>query len=264
VNQAAAACAPPSITPTSQSIAGGGGAGTPVAVTAGTGCAWTAISNAPWLTITSGTSGSGNGTVGFSVAANTVTFRTGTLTIAGQTFTVNQAACTYDIDRPAQVVGGDGAVGVQVSVTTQAGCPWASAANDNWLHITSGASGTGNGSVTFTVDSFGGSSRTGTLAIAARTFTVIQERCTASLVPETQSVSSLGGSFSVTLTTQNGCNWAASSNAVWLTITNATSGTNSSTVNYLVLPNPGGARTGRLTFVLSGEEERLTVNQEKN
>jgi hypothetical protein len=57
------------------------------------GCAWTAASNVSWLSITSGSSGSGNGTVNFAVAANTSSVPlTGTLTIAGLTFTVNQAA----------------------------------------------------------------------------------------------------------------------------------------------------------------------------
>jgi hypothetical protein len=264
VNQAAAPCAPPSINPTSQSIAGAGGAGTPIAVTAGAGCAWTSTSNAAWLTITSGAGGTGNGTVGFSVAANTLTNRIGTLTIAGQTFTVSQVACTYAIDRPSQTLGSDGGVGALVTVTTQTGCPWTSTANDSWLHITSGASGTGNDNATFTVDSSGGASRTGTLTIAGRTFTVNQELCTATLTPEYQSVSWSGGSFSVSMATQTGCNWTATSDAVWLTITNGASGTGVTTVNYLVLPNPGGDRTGGLTFVVSGDVEKLTVIQGKN
>ena len=54
---------------------------------------WTAVSNSSFLTITSGASGTGNGSVGYSVAANsTGSARTGTLTIAGLTFTVNQSA----------------------------------------------------------------------------------------------------------------------------------------------------------------------------
>ena len=264
VNQAAA-CAPPSINPTSQSMAGGGGAGTPVAVTAATGCAWTSTSHAFWLSITSGASGTGNGTVGFSVAPNTSASRIGTLTIAGQTFTVNQAACTYEIDPTSQTIGADGGVGTPVTVMTQAGCRWTSTSAAFWLHITSGASGTGTHDVTFTVDSSGDSSgdspRTGTLTIAGRTFTVNQERCTATLTPENQSVSKSGGSFSVSLATQTGCNWTATSDAGWLTFTDAASGTGGKTVNYLVLPNPGGTRTGRLTFVVSGEVERLTVTQ---
>lgn len=45
-----------------------------------------------WITITSGQSGNGSGPVGYTVAANaTGSPRTGTMTIAGQTFTVNQS-----------------------------------------------------------------------------------------------------------------------------------------------------------------------------
>ncbi len=54
-------------------------------------CNWTASSNSSWLTITSGASGTGNGTVNFNIAANAGASRVGTLTVAGQTFTVNQA-----------------------------------------------------------------------------------------------------------------------------------------------------------------------------
>ncbi|MDQ3011874.1 MAG: putative Ig domain-containing protein [Acidobacteriota bacterium] len=61
-------------------------------VTAAAGCGWTAASNAPWITINSGTTGSGNGTVAYTVAANTGTLRTGTITIAGQIFIVTQDA----------------------------------------------------------------------------------------------------------------------------------------------------------------------------
>jgi Zn-dependent metalloprotease len=83
-----------SISPSSASYAAAGGTGT-VTVTAGTGCSWTAVSNSSFITITSGASGSGNGSVGYSVAANTGTSsRNGTMTIAGQTFTVTQAGTT--------------------------------------------------------------------------------------------------------------------------------------------------------------------------
>ena len=83
-----------SISPTSASSPATGGTGT-VTVTATAGCSWSAVSNASFITVTSGTSGMGNGTVGYSVAANTLTTsRTGTLTIAGQTFTVTQAGTT--------------------------------------------------------------------------------------------------------------------------------------------------------------------------
>jgi hypothetical protein len=48
-------------------------------------------SNYSWITITSGSSGTGSGTVTYSVVANTTgSTRTGTMTIGGQTFTVTQ------------------------------------------------------------------------------------------------------------------------------------------------------------------------------
>ncbi len=56
------------------------------------GCAWSASSNAAWVSITSGSIGNGSGTVYYSVSSNSsASSRTGTLTIAGQTFTVTQA-----------------------------------------------------------------------------------------------------------------------------------------------------------------------------
>jgi hypothetical protein len=63
-----------------------------VLVTTISGCTWTATSNASWLTITSGASGNGSGTVAFDVAANPGGVRTGTLTIADPTLTVTQTA----------------------------------------------------------------------------------------------------------------------------------------------------------------------------
>jgi len=62
-----------------------------VTVTASDGYSWTAASNASWLTIQSGAAGWGNGTVGYSVTANSgASARTATLTIGGQTSSVTQ------------------------------------------------------------------------------------------------------------------------------------------------------------------------------
>lgn len=68
------------------------GATASVGVSVNSGCAWTATSNAPFVVINSGSTGSGTATVGLTISENTGDARTGTLTIAGQTVTVNQAA----------------------------------------------------------------------------------------------------------------------------------------------------------------------------
>jgi len=92
-----------SINPTSASFAAAGGSAS-VTVTTQAGCNWTAASNNSFITITSGASGSGSGTVNYSVAANTSTARSGSLTIAGLTHSVSQAAagggCTNAIVNP--------------------------------------------------------------------------------------------------------------------------------------------------------------------
>ena len=55
-------------------------------------CSWQAVSNVAWITIT-GTQGSGNGTVRFTVVSNpSEVVRTGTITAAGQSVAVSQAA----------------------------------------------------------------------------------------------------------------------------------------------------------------------------
>lgn len=76
---------------TSQPFSALGGTAT-IRVTAASGCAWTAVSHAPWVTILSGSSGSGNGSVKISVGPNSGAPQSGTVTVAGRTVTVNQGA----------------------------------------------------------------------------------------------------------------------------------------------------------------------------
>jgi glucose/arabinose dehydrogenase len=80
-----------SISPTRVTFTAAGGTGS-VAVAAGPGCGWSSVSQASWIAVTSGATGSGNGTVTYSVARYTGRqgVRNGTVTIAGQNFTVKQ------------------------------------------------------------------------------------------------------------------------------------------------------------------------------
>ena len=81
-----------SISPARVSFSAVGGSDT-VAVTAGQGCPWTAVSNVSWITITGGATGNGPGTVSYTVAVYTgkPKNRNGTVTIAGATFSVKQS-----------------------------------------------------------------------------------------------------------------------------------------------------------------------------
>jgi hypothetical protein len=66
-------------------------------ITAGNGCGWTATSSAAWLRTYS--AGNGSGWVTYTVDDNpTASFRTATITVAGQTYTVQQGAAGWVFD----------------------------------------------------------------------------------------------------------------------------------------------------------------------
>lgn len=172
--KAAVDLAAASIAPASQNFVSGGGTGA-VSVTAATGVGWQTFVNDSWITVTSGGSGSGNGTVNFSVAANTGSARTGTMVVAGRVFTVTQdaPACIYSISPTSANYTSTGGT-ASVTVTAGAGCAWTAVSNAAWITITSGASGSGNGAVNYSVAANTGASRNGTMTIAGLTFTVTQ------------------------------------------------------------------------------------------
>ncbi len=69
-----------------------------VAVIGSQGCSWVATSGDIWISIDSGSQGSGSGSVTYSVTANRgAGTRTGSLTIAGNTFTVTQEGAGFDL-----------------------------------------------------------------------------------------------------------------------------------------------------------------------
>jgi len=242
-----------SISSNKQSFTSSAGTGG-VNVTTTSGCNWTATSSSSWLTVTSGTSGNGSGTVAYSVLANpNTTSRTGMITIAGQTFTVTQAGiiCSYSISSSSQSFMSSAGTG-SVNVTTTSGCNWTATSNaTSWLTITYGSSGSGNGTVSYSVAANSGTtSRTGTITIAGQTFTVTQAGiiCSYSISSGSQSFTSSAGTGSVNVTTTSGCNWTATSNASWLTVTSGANGSGNGTVNYSVAQNIGSSRTGILTI----------------
>ena len=238
---------------TSKSFSSGGGSGTFDVTSAA--CNWTAVSNAPssnkWLQVTSGASGTGDGTVGYSVSQNNGVARTATLTIADKTFTVSQAdGCTYSISGSTSAnhtsVGGGGTVTLNRS---DASCisPTVTS-NAGWIT----ASVNGSGNVSYTVEgNTGPSTRNGTITIAGQTFTITQSACTYSISPTSLSpgAGSISGSVTVKPSSST-CVWTAASNTTSLiTVTSGSSGTGGGNVGYKVEGNTGpSARTGTLTI----------------
>ncbi|MCU1288203.1 MAG: hypothetical protein JWN60_432, partial [Acidobacteria bacterium] len=222
-----------------------------VSVTTTAGCAWTAVSNVSWITVTSGSSGTGNGTVQYTVAANTGLAREGKITIAGKTFTVTQSSgCSYVLSPTSNnsVAAAGGAF--NFSVATASGCEWTASSNVSWLTITTGASGTGTGTISYSVAANPGPMRSGIITIGGQMFTVMQENgCTININPTNQDFQSAGGTGSIAVTaSDSGCGWTAVSNASWITVTNSASGSGNATVNFTVAANTGLERTGTITI----------------
>jgi FG-GAP repeat/Putative Ig domain/Viral BACON domain len=84
-------CGALTLNPVSQTFSSRASTGS-VQVKAGAGCAWTATSNASWLTITRGANGTGSGQIVYRVAPNMGAARQTVVTVAGQKHLVQQDA----------------------------------------------------------------------------------------------------------------------------------------------------------------------------
>jgi hypothetical protein len=236
-------------------LASGGGTGS-VGVTTGNGCAWTASESAAWLTITSGASAIGTGTVTYTAAANTTNSpRSATLTVAGQSVTITQdaAPCAFTVSptNPTSLSASGGSA--SVTVTTATGCAWTAAEPASWLTITSGASASGTGTVSYTAAANTTTSpRSTTLTVAGQAVTVSQDAapCSFTVSPANLVLAAAGGSATISVTTTTGCGWTASQSAAWLSITSGSKGSGSGFVTISAAANT--TTSNRTTTILVG------------
>jgi hypothetical protein len=198
VNQAGVNCSF-EVSPGSRSFGAGGGTAD-IGVTTGAACGWSAIPSDAWITINAGAQGNGNGTVNYTVAANTSpSQRTGQISIEGQIHTITQSGidCNFSL-APAtaifQQTGGNGTV----NVTVISGCGWTAGSNATWLVITAGGSGNGNGVVSYSVaaNSAAGT-RTGRITVSDKFIDVTQSSgpFINTIVPEAKNLIILGVNF---------------------------------------------------------------------
>src|SRR5512134_306406 len=153
------------VSPTSETVTPAGERRTLTVTANGAGCAWTARSETEWLSIVEGQQGTGSGQVVYEARATSGPSRTGTLVVAGHSVTVTQGVgCSTAITPTSQSVGASGGSGA-ITVNTAAGCAWSAQSDVSWIQITGGQSGSGPGSVTFSVSAWNGPARTGTLRV---------------------------------------------------------------------------------------------------
>lgn len=254
-----------SLSPQTRTVDVGGTNGT-LGLTTDFDCSWTATSNnAPWLTVTPGSGGTGGGLVSYAVAANTGAARGGTITVGGtaggQSFTVNQAgvsgACAYTLSAAADSVAASGDIRA-IRVGAGSGCAWTATSNAAWITVLSGATGSGAGAVRISIAANTatntGTSRSGTVTIAGLTYTVTQNAagCTFTLAGPAATLAATAAGYAITITTQASCQWSATSAGSWITMTSATSGTETGTLSFSVSANTGNVPRAA-TIVIAGQ-----------
>ena len=163
------------ISPTSQLVDRDGGLYDVTVSATQSGCEWSTSQSDSWFSL-SPTSGSGSDTVRVTVLANRRAARSATITIAGQTHTINQeeARCTYSIDPPSKLVDDEGGLYEVAVSATHSGCEWSTSQSDSWFSL-SPTSGSGSGTVRVIYLDNRGAARSATITIARQTHTINQE-----------------------------------------------------------------------------------------
>lgn len=162
-----------------------------VAVSAPSDRFWVAKDTADWISIGSGLSGQGNGTIQFTVGPNIGSSRTAKINLAltpalqiNDTLEVSQAgaSCTYSVS-PSSISAAADPGTYTVTVSTQPGCPWGTSETLSWVAL-SPSTGTGPGSVAVRLTGnfqqtpgkpTPSARRTGSVTIAGKTVSLSQE-----------------------------------------------------------------------------------------
>ena len=111
------------------------------------------------------------------VAPNVGAARTGTVTIAGTSVTVEQdgvMACTYNL-KPKRLEVKAGQDEAEIEVKTRDGCAWTASSPVSWVTVREGSRGSGDGKVRLRIDENTGPARSTTLDVAGEPFSLTQE-----------------------------------------------------------------------------------------
>jgi hypothetical protein len=215
-------------------------------------CRWIAVRDVDWITV--GPTGTGSGPLELTVQANpTSASRTGIVYVAGAEVAVTQAgaACSYTLQGSPATFPGTGGTGV-LNVTAPVGCAWNPGTNAPWLQVTSGLSGSGSGTLSFSVQANDGlQARTASVQVGNAQFAVIQSgapACVYDTFPLSLTMPSAGGSALLTVLTGGGCPWAVTTTAGWLSLENAT-GSGQGSVTVIAQANATGADRASVLMV---------------
>jgi uncharacterized protein (TIGR03437 family) len=241
--------------PTSKQFDAVGGSGAINVTCSDPGCPRDLTSNANWITIVGGNNATGNGPVTYTVAPNNGPARTGQITHSNTLtpFYITQAGgCGFTLSSSIfNFQPGNGVSSIHVTASSSQ-CPWSALSNAPWVKITSGANGTGSGTVAFTVEPNPGALRTTTITIANKTATINQfgnqpsVDCSFTINPGNYQFGVVGGEVVVNVTaSKDSCKWYMGSMSPFISvITGGSGGLGNGTVKLKIQPNAGAARSG--------------------
>ena len=244
---------------------GGGGGTTAATVKAPAGCSWAAASQADWITIGAGATGSGDGSVAFSVSAfDGGATRSGGVVIAKQTFTVTQRACDVRVE-PAQVTLGDNGGQAEIAIDVDEGCRWTAEAGASWVTIDP-ATGVGAARATVRVDKNREGEREAVVHVNARVVTIRQSaeacRFDVSLAPAVFPVD--GGQGVLRVGTRPGCSWRAETDgAAWLMLSGPSNGNGAGEIPVVVSANSEAADRRAILRVGNANAEVLQAGRRR-
>ncbi|MDO5319298.1 MAG: BACON domain-containing carbohydrate-binding protein [bacterium] len=219
-----------------------GGSGS-VAVLAPAGKSWHARSNVDWITVGSST-GTGAQAVSFRVAAyDEVSTRSGTLTIADCTFTVNQTGRRMMLTTTSAVLDYL-ADTVKIRVNALASTEWTVSVDAEWATIVDAGNGRGGDQVVLRIaENPSYSARSAVATIGTERFSLRQLGRTSLVFRIDPTERSFGaedaGSDRIAVTATPDLGWSATSDAAWISVYgDYDSGSGSGSVMYRVAPNP--------------------------
>jgi len=247
------------------------------------GCAWTARSESPWITLRT-TNGTGPGEIDYDVAAYEGTAqRQSAIVVEGASFPVRQdppppASCSYSVDPTSTSLHWHGAVGdgFEMRLTTGATCAWTAAAGASWIELLTPTSGAGPAAMRVRVGAYTGQTTRRApveirwpAATAGQNVWITQEGCYYAISLTSDNVPAAGGrrrvgvfGTPVSVDCSIGCPWTVAANAPWIHVPGAASRAGDDDLFFDVEPNTTGApRTGTLT--IAGQVLTVTQGSER-
>ena len=225
---------------------------------------WTPVPEASWLSVVDAGYGYGDSAILVAVGENpSAQTRVGTVAVGSKRVTVTQTGTsdlTLELTPAEATASAVGAYG-NIAVYGTPDAAWEAAATVEWITISSGATGAGNGNIKYIVMANPLlEERTGKIKVTMTpgtgggpaleaVHTVRQGVIEPTVAPAAVAFRASGGSTNVQLTVADNTQWTATSNDSWLRLTSASSSAGSAKISFDAAANPSTeGRQGTLTI----------------